>query len=92
MEEISLAPVNCSYFYNVYNKLSGDNHSNMLFQLGSRSQDLIPRVILCISKLSQSSACYQDTERKVITTRAMDLINLLKLPKYAPFKMQYVLI
>ncbi|XP_063961965.1 AP-5 complex subunit zeta-1-like [Lytechinus pictus] len=56
-----------------------------LAKLASRCQDLIPRVILCLTKISQQqtkSRVAQD-DKKVLLSRATELVNLLKLPDVA---------
>ncbi|XP_030839970.1 AP-5 complex subunit zeta-1 [Strongylocentrotus purpuratus] len=56
-----------------------------LAKLASRCQDLIPRVILCLTKISQQqtkSRVGQD-DKKVLLSRATELVNLLKLPDVA---------
>ncbi|XP_028395174.1 AP-5 complex subunit zeta-1-like [Dendronephthya gigantea] len=57
-----------------------------LAKLASRCQDLIPKVILCINKVSKlrSELCVDQVERENLLIRASELISLLKLPNIAP--------
>ena len=57
-----------------------------LAKLASRCPDLIPKVILCINKVSKlrSDICIDQAERESLLIRASELISLLKLPNIAP--------
>ncbi|XP_038068818.1 AP-5 complex subunit zeta-1-like [Patiria miniata] len=56
-----------------------------LAKLASRCQDLIPRVLLCLTKVSQQQmkSCIEDEHKKALLDRANELINVLKLPDVA---------
>ncbi|XP_072028896.1 AP-5 complex subunit zeta-1-like isoform X2 [Amphiura filiformis] len=56
-----------------------------LAKLASRCQDLIPRVLLCLTKIAQqqTKTSSDDKHKKVLLDRANELINLLKLPDIA---------
>ncbi|XP_060578287.1 AP-5 complex subunit zeta-1-like [Ruditapes philippinarum] len=54
-------------------------------KLASRCQDLIPRAILCLTKVAKQHKAdvLEKVEREILLTRAQELINLLKLPNFA---------
>lgn len=56
-----------------------------LAKLASRCQDLIPRAILCLTKVAKShqTDCLDTIERDILLNTAQELINLLKLPNFA---------
>lgn len=51
-------------------------------KLGARLQDLIPRAILCLTKLGQQGS-REDASHEALTERAAELISLLQLPNVA---------
>ncbi|KAI0213751.1 AP-5 complex subunit zeta-1 [Lamellibrachia satsuma] len=51
-------------------------------KLGARLQDLIPRAILCLTKLGQQGS-REDASHEALTERAAELISLLQLPNIA---------
>ncbi|XP_013416069.1 AP-5 complex subunit zeta-1 [Lingula anatina] len=55
-------------------------------KLASRCQDLIPRVLLCLTKVGQQhrDGNLEEESKQVLLARASELINLLKLPNVAP--------
>ncbi|XP_064594747.1 AP-5 complex subunit zeta-1-like isoform X2 [Liolophura sinensis] len=56
-----------------------------LAKLATRCQDLIPRVILCLTKVSQQqlNSNLEPETKESLVDRAQELINLLKLPNFA---------
>ncbi|XP_064653318.1 AP-5 complex subunit zeta-1-like [Lineus longissimus] len=56
-----------------------------LAKLSSRCQDIIPRVMLCLTKISQQhlDGNLEEESRHTLSDRANDLINLLRLPNVA---------
>ncbi|KAJ8037015.1 AP-5 complex subunit zeta-1 [Holothuria leucospilota] len=57
-----------------------------LAKLASRSQNLIPRVILCLTKVSQQmgkSSNIGQEEKAILASRATEYVNLLKFPDIA---------
>ncbi|XP_070580171.1 AP-5 complex subunit zeta-1-like isoform X1 [Ptychodera flava] len=56
-----------------------------LAKLASRCQDLIPRVLLCLSKISkqQTNSRLPEDSKLALIGRANELVNLLKLPNIA---------
>ena len=50
-------------------------------QIASRCQDLIPRVLLCLNKIVQHEQQLEQAERRVLLTRASELVNILKMPR-----------
>ncbi|XP_065898353.1 AP-5 complex subunit zeta-1-like isoform X2 [Dysidea avara] len=54
-----------------------------LAKIASRCQDLIPRVLLCLNKIVQHEQQLEQAERRVMLTRASELVNILKMPSVA---------
>ncbi|XP_046855730.1 AP-5 complex subunit zeta-1-like [Xenia sp. Carnegie-2017] len=56
-----------------------------LAKLASRCPDLIPKVILCIRKVSKQRAdvCVEQAEKATVMNRARELISLLNIPSVA---------
>ncbi|XP_052766199.1 AP-5 complex subunit zeta-1-like [Mya arenaria] len=56
-----------------------------LAKLASRCQDLIPRAILCLTKVARQhrSDVVATEDQEILFTKAQELINLLKMPNFA---------
>ncbi|XP_046855741.1 AP-5 complex subunit zeta-1-like [Xenia sp. Carnegie-2017] len=78
---------------NVDGKLQQDYCSSRLFcvlmltlaKLASRCPDLIPKVILCLRKVSKQRAdvCVEQAEKATVMNKARELISLLSIPSVA---------
>ncbi|WAQ97239.1 AP5Z1-like protein [Mya arenaria] len=55
----------------------------LTYELASRCQDLIPRAILCLTKVARQhrSDVVATEDQEILFTKAQELINLLKMPK-----------
>lgn len=58
-----------------------DSPYYVCMQIASRCQDLIPRVLLCLNKIVQHEQQLEQAERRVLLTRASELVNILKMPR-----------